>query len=195
MNKMQNRHDYIEERDLSLLGSGIPMNPEDFEEYAGEDEMLLDGEFEYVEDVAEPYAGKIDVEAIISLTARLSHVLAQEVDMLGEMKVQDIATLQNEKLRLLDALEAHKKYIDRNPDLKKNLTDNECLELAQIVEIFQNIMQENHRQLLVAKEINSKVMSAITDAVNDASSNGTYNKRGGAAQRQTAMAMSYSSNA
>lgn len=121
---------------------------------------------------------RIDVESIVALTVRLAQILAQEADLLAEMKIKDIEKLQKEKTSLLDALESQKRFIDRNPELIKQMTDEECLELAQIIEIFQTVMRENYRRLLIAKEVNMKVVEAISSVVKDATKNGFYDEAG-----------------
>lgn len=120
----------------------------------------------------------IGVESIITLTTRLAQVLAEEVDLLADMRVRDIAKLQKEKLQLLEALEAQKRFIDRNPEIMEDISDEEALELAQIVEIFQTVMKENHRRLLIAREVNRTVVEAIAEAVHEAGSNGIYDRKG-----------------
>ncbi len=150
------------------------------------DEDIYDDEEDFYEDSEEDEsyapvsydASRIDVESIIALTARLSQVLAEEADFLSEMKTDKIEQLQKEKIHLLEALEAQKKFIDRNPELLDELTDDECLELAQIIEIFQTVMRENHRRLLIAKEVNRTVVRAISDAASDAAKNGLYDRKG-----------------
>ena len=122
--------------------------------------------------------GRVDVDSIIALTARLSHVLAAEVDCLGAMKIQGVGALQREKLALLEALETQKRFIDRNRDLLKRVSDEEMLELAQIIEIFQNVLRENHHRLLVAREVNRTVIDAIADVVRESGRGGIYDETG-----------------
>ena len=120
----------------------------------------------------------IDIDSIIALTARLAQVLAEEADYLGEMKISLVGELQKEKLALLDAIEAQKKFIDRNPELLARMSDDEALELAQIVEIFQSVLQENHRRVLVARDVNRTVVEAITAAVKETDAHSIYDERG-----------------
>lgn len=121
---------------------------------------------------------RLDVESIISVTARLAQVLAEEADYLADMKIKEIEKLQKEKNLLVDALEAQKRYVERNPHLLRTISDDEALEMAQIIEIFQKVMTENHRRLLIAKEVNQKVVEAIADVVTEAAGSGFYDKNG-----------------
>jgi len=144
-----------------------------FEQDAFDEEAAFDAE-EYEAEML----SRVDMESVIALTARLAQVLAEEADLLAEMRVREIEGLQKEKLQLLDALEAQKRYIDRNPEILVDVSDDDCLELAQIIEIFQTVMKENHRRLLIAREVNRKVVEAITEVMADAAKNGMYDKKG-----------------
>ncbi len=148
---------------------------------AADDEELLEDEFyedEYEDEQSDGDLSRVDVDSVIALTARLAQVLAEEADLLAEMRVREIEGLQKEKMQLLEALETQKKFIDRNPELMAALSDEECLELAQIIEIFQTVMKENHRRLLIAREVNRKVVEAIKEVVQEANKNGMYDKKG-----------------
>ncbi len=143
-----------------------------FEQQSFEDDYANDDEFALDESM------RVDVDSVIALTARLAQVLAEEADLLAEMRVREIEGLQKEKLQLLEALEAQKRFLDRNPELMASISDEECLELAQIIEIFQTVMKENHRRLLIAREVNRKVVEAITEVVAEANKNGMYDHKG-----------------
>lgn len=145
-----------------------------FDQDAFSDEFIDDMEVAEFDD-SQPL---VDVDSVITLTARLAQVLAEEADLLAEMRVREIEGLQKEKLQLLGALEAQKRFIDRNPEVLADISDEEYLELAQIIEIFQSVMKENHRRLLIAREVNRKVVEAITEVVADAAKNGMYDKKG-----------------
>ena len=121
---------------------------------------------------------RLDVESIVAVTARLAQVLAEEADLLAAMKIKDVEKLQKEKNLLVDALEAQKRYVERNPHLLSTISDDDALEMAQIIEIFQKIMTENHRRLLIAKEVNQKVIEAIADVVTEAAGSGLYDRKG-----------------
>ena len=118
------------------------------------------------------------VNDIIALTARLAQVLAQEADLLQEMKVSKIADLQKEKLVLTAALEMQKKQLDKNPELIQGATEEEREDLRSVIGIFDTILAENHRRLLMAKEVNQRIVEAITDVVTEVSNQGVYNDKG-----------------
>ncbi len=118
------------------------------------------------------------VHDVITITARLAQLLAEEVDLLGDMKVKKIEALQNEKNFLTNALEAQKKLIDRHPHLMETIPSTDRKDLAEIASVFEDILAENHRKLLLAKEVNHKIVQAITDVVKETTQSRTYNGGG-----------------
>ena len=123
-------------------------------------------------------ARRLDSQTVMLLTARLAQVLATETDLLSSMRVSEIEKLQKEKIMLVEALERQKRLIERRPELLATMSDDQALELAQVIEIFQAVMKENHRRLLIAREVNRKVVEAISDAVTEANQNQVYDKTG-----------------
>jgi hypothetical protein len=120
----------------------------------------------------------VDVKAIITVTARLAQLLAEEVDLLSEMKVSKIEALQQEKLFLVGALDAQRKLIDKHPELTESIPSQDKKDLQEVVEVFNNILEENHRKLLLAKEINHKVVQAITSVVKESTQSQAYDGQG-----------------
>lgn len=153
-------------KQMYATADAIRFEQQSFDDEYADDEFALDE------------STRVDVDSVIALTARLAQVLAEEADLLAEMRVREIEGLQKEKLQLLEALEAQKRFLDRNPELMAAISDEECLELAQIIEIFQTVMKENHRRLLIAREVNRKVVEAITEVVAEANKNGMYDHKG-----------------
>lgn len=115
---------------------------------------------------------------VITITARLAQVLAEEVDLLREMKVRQIAALQQEKIFLTNALEAQRKQIERFPYIKQTIPSQERSDLEEVAEVFEEILAENHRKLMLAKEVNQKIVQAITDVVKETTQSRTYNGSG-----------------
>lgn len=120
----------------------------------------------------------LDVKAIITVTARLAQLLAEEVDLLADMKVSKIEALQNEKLFLTNALEAQRKLIDKHPHIADTIPSQDKYDLEQVVEVFNHILEENHRKLLLAKEVNHKIVQAITSVVKEHNQSKVYNDDG-----------------
>jgi len=120
----------------------------------------------------------VQLRDMIAITARLAQILAEEVDCLDEMRVRDIEGLQDEKRRLTRTLEAMKREIDRRPEIRETFAAEDLDDFAEISEIFNEVLQENHRKLLIAKEVNARVVQAISDVVKEEMQRQSYNQRG-----------------
>lgn len=118
------------------------------------------------------------MQDVITLTARLAQLLAEEVDLLGDMKIKKIEALQQEKIFLTNALEAQRKLIERHPYMLGSIPSRDKADLESVAAVFEDILDENHRKLLMAKEINHKVVQAITDVVKETTQSRTYNGNG-----------------
>lgn len=129
---------------------------------------------------AKPVAAQpvLKVQDIITLTARLAQLLAEEVDLLGEMKVSKIEALQQEKLFLVSALDAQRKLIEKNPQLTETIPSQDKSDLQEVVNVFNDILEENHRKLLMAKEVNHKIVQAITQVVKENTASRSYDDKG-----------------
>lgn len=121
----------------------------------------------------------VQLADIIAVTARLAQVLAEEVDLLDAMRIRDMEGLQEEKRKLIRSLTMMKRELDRQPDAKANFAPGDVQAFHQVSQIFNEILQENHRRLLVAKEINLQVVQAIADVVKEESERAGYSRKGG----------------
>ncbi len=108
----------------------------------------------------------------------MAQLLAEEVDLLGEMKVAKIEALQQEKLWLVGALDAQRKLIDKHPHLAETIPSQDRRDLEEVVEVFNNILEENHRKLLIAKEVNHRIVQAITTVVKQNTLSRVYDGKG-----------------
>lgn len=120
----------------------------------------------------------INMENFMALIARLAQILALEVDYLAQMDVQAIEPLQNEKKWLTKAVELQLKRVQKFPHLLESVTEDEQLEFRDLVTVFNEIKLENHRRLMAAKEVNERVVEAITEVVNEHNRKPNYDGRG-----------------
>jgi len=130
---------------------------------------------------------QINIQDVINLTARLAQLLAEEVDLLGAMKVSKIEALQQEKLFLVGALDAQRKLVEKHPQLLETIPSQDRQDLQEVVDVFNDILVENHRKLLLAKEVNHKIVQAITAVVKQTTQSRVYDGKGltGAAPYET----------
>ena len=118
------------------------------------------------------------VSELIMLTARLAQVLAREADWLDEMKISRIAELQDEKMRLTNALESIKKQLNKEPELLDEISDDQREDLRQVVTLFDEIMNENYSRLNTARLVNQKIIEAISEVVCESAKNDLYDYKG-----------------
>lgn len=120
----------------------------------------------------------ITLSDLTALTIRLARVLAEEVDLLSQMKVKDIGELQEEKTRLSRTIGLMKGELERNPSVMESFTEDEKESFRQVSSVFDTVLEENRRRLLVAKEVNMQVVQAISDVVREEAQRAGYNRRG-----------------
>ena len=120
----------------------------------------------------------INMENVMALIARLAQILALEVDHLKEMDVAALEPMLNEKKWLTKAIELQLKRVTKYPHLLENISDEDREEFRDLVSVFNDIKQENHRRLLAAKEVNARVVEAITEVVNEHNRKPNYDRQG-----------------
>lgn len=124
----------------------------------------------------------INMENVMALTARLAQIMAQEVDYLTQMDIEAIEPLQNEKNWLTKALELQLKRVRKYPHLLEEIGAEDRAEFRELVEVFEEVKQENFRRLKAAKEVNERVVQAITEVVNEQNQKPVYSHKGKAEQ-------------
>lgn len=121
---------------------------------------------------------EIRIQDVVTLTARLAQILAEEVDLLNEMKVSKIADLQKEKLFLISSLEAQKKRLKENPGFSETIPSRDKQDLQEVIHVFNDILEENNHKLKVARKVNEKIVQAITSVVRDSTKSAAYGRQG-----------------
>lgn len=121
---------------------------------------------------------ELRIQDVMTLTARLAQLLAEEADLLASMKMKEVEKLQHEKIFITNALDAQHKLLARHPYLSETIPSQDKEDLKRIVDVFNNILQENHRRLLLAKEVNHKIVSAIKEVVRENTTSKTYSGDG-----------------
>jgi flagellar biosynthesis/type III secretory pathway chaperone len=107
------------------------------------------------------------LDALIDIASRLITLLGQETQLLRQMKIKEIAALQDEKLALTRAYEA------RTRDLNQNSGDLDAVdqaireELRATVNRFEDAAKANAIAVHAAQEANQRLMQAIVDIVSE----------------------------
>ncbi len=142
-------------------------------------------EKETIEAVKEGFDGVIDfhqvrAEDIITLTARLAQVLAEEADYLEKMQVSKIAPLQKEKILLSNALALIKKQLPKDGSFMDMLEPEEAESLRDVITVFNEVLEESYTKLSMARAVNQRVVEAITEAVKETAGQDAYDGSGNA---------------
>lgn len=130
------------------------------------------------QNIPERAPDKLNVQEVIGLTARLARLLAEEVDHLSAMQITKIRDLQDEKQFLIASLEGHRKLLARYPHLSETIPSRDRHELEEVVKVFENILKENYRRLKMAREVNHRVVKAVTRALQDTAMSRVYDGSG-----------------
>lgn len=124
-------------------------------------------------------APAIKLETITLMIARLAQVMAEEVDCLHDMRIQDIAPLQKEKIGLITGLESIQKACGKHPSLIWEADNEEREQLVQVIEMFETIKRENQKALHLALKVNHMVVEAIAESISEEKGVANYDLRGG----------------
>lgn len=140
-------------------------------------------EQETMDAVKKGFEGVIDfqqvrAEDIITLTARLAQVLAEEADYLEKMQVSKIAALQKEKVMLTNALALIKKQLPKERAFMDSIDPQEAESLREVIMVFNEILEENYQRLNMARLVNQRVVEAITDVVKEQTRQDAYDGKG-----------------
>lgn len=121
---------------------------------------------------------ELRIQDVITLTARLAQLLAEEVDHLAGMRMDEVEKLQSEKLFLAGALDAQRRLLAKYPHLKDGMSPREREDLRQVVEVFNGVLEKNHRRLMLAREVNRQIVGAITTVVRESTMRCVYDGKG-----------------
>ncbi len=115
---------------------------------------------------------------VITLTARLAQILSEESELLEEMMVDGLSELQREKNLLIDALTAVRHQITTHPDLLAECDEEDLQNLQDVVAVFNEILEENYQQLLMARKANIRLVNTMSQVVNREYNNDIYDEKG-----------------
>ncbi|PIR37310.1 MAG: hypothetical protein COV35_09440 [Alphaproteobacteria bacterium CG11_big_fil_rev_8_21_14_0_20_39_49] len=122
---------------------------------------------------------KIDFADIVSVIKRLTDILSIEIQMIKDMKLAKLHTLQDEKLKLLSVVESFKETIQENPDILASINEATKRELTQANNEFEKLINEDGEQLIKAKKVHQIIMESIRKVLDDKQKNSmSYNQEG-----------------
>lgn len=121
---------------------------------------------------------ELKIQDVMTLTARLAQLLAEEADFLSAMKLMEVEKLQHEKIFITNALDAQHRLLARHPHLSETIPSQDKEDLKRIIDVFNDMLEENHRRLLLAREVNHKIVGAIKEVVRESTTSKTYSGDG-----------------
>lgn len=122
---------------------------------------------------------KFDLEDMLRITARLNEIMEFEVSELKQMRVKNLKTDADEKLKLITLLEAYKKIIRERPSVLETLTEEQMKDFRYQVVKFGALLNEDRKQLIRVKNASHRVMDLIRNAVKEKTKQiSSYNRTG-----------------
>jgi hypothetical protein len=107
------------------------------------------------------------IDGLIDIGSRLINLLGRETALLREMKIGEIADLQDEKLALTRAYEARMRALNKQDNGLTEVDQAIRDELRATVHRFEDAAKANAIAVRAAQEANQRLMQAIVDAVNE----------------------------
>jgi flagellar biosynthesis/type III secretory pathway chaperone len=107
------------------------------------------------------------VEEVIEVTQRLTALLEREIELLKNLKPQDIRDLQRDKAALAATYERHIRDLRAKPALLATADAKFKERLRQATMRFQMILAENERAIRAVKTVSERLMRAVVAAVAD----------------------------
>lgn len=128
------------------------------------------------------------LEEVVEATAQLINILSQETEWLRQGKISSIGEVQAVKHECITLLETYHLFLHRHPTHIRTLDHDLLAQLKELGMVLAEVMEENHRELLKAKELNMYVIDFIASAAKEQLlEKSGYNRYGGMgyAQRPT----------
>lgn len=123
----------------------------------------------------------MSVNELMHATLRLSDILAEESEHIDAMRYHELPKLNEEKVRLLSLLENYQRVMAADPSFIRTADERTREELLLRTDDLAFNVEENFRKVSVTRAVNSRVMQAIMDVMNDQQRPSTYGPKGVAA--------------
>lgn len=107
------------------------------------------------------------VSAVISIAGRLIEIMHREIDVLRDMRIQGLDTLQAEKNTLVTAYETAVVELQSEPEIFVAVNEAMKQEFAEVVSEFNKVLADNERALHAAQVAHDRLFKAIIRAVED----------------------------
>lgn len=122
---------------------------------------------------------RFDFYETTSLIRSLIELLSFELELLSQMKIDDLKPMQVKKNQLSDDLEKQLRAYEQNKAVKASMTAARAQELRQLLKEYETVMAAYHDELFKAQQVNESTIKMIVQLVREHAqrSNG-YGKNG-----------------
>lgn len=107
------------------------------------------------------------IDGLIEIASRLIELLGRETALLRQMKIVEIAALQEQKLTLTRAYETRMRALNRNHEELQAVDQAIRDELRATINRFEDAASANAIAVHAAQEANQRLMQAIVDIVSE----------------------------
>jgi len=122
----------------------------------------------------------LSIDELMQATLRLSDLLQEESQLIQEMRFKDLPKLQEEKIKLTALLEMYQQRLATDASFVRSADEKVREELLLLTDDLAYTVEENFRQVSTARAVNSRIMQAMMDVMNDQHRTGTYGRTGAA---------------
>jgi hypothetical protein len=119
------------------------------------------------------------VEDVIDVTQTLTALLEREIELLKNLKPQDIRDLQHDKTTLAATYERQIRELRAKPAILGDIDSKLKDRLRQATIRFQTVLAENERSIRAVKTVSERLMRAVVAAVADRKSGSPAYTRAG----------------
>jgi len=107
-------------------------------------------------------AAKISFEGVVGDIANLATMLIEETELLKDMKVKEVGERYEEKMKLIRRLEIQNNFISKNPAVIQDKKPEDIEDFIRVGGMIDQIVRENFNEVLKAKEVNQRVVEAVS---------------------------------
>lgn len=104
---------------------------------------------------------------IISDIKRLKKILREESINMQKMNIEAVREGHDEKMKLIRKLELQKELVKKQPDILGKSSNQDVIDFAEASNGMEEALKENYNEALKAKEVNQRVIEAVSVAVAD----------------------------
>lgn len=123
----------------------------------------------------------VNLDEVMAITERLNALLVHESLLLSQMKVKDLAPLQEEKFKLSAKLEAFQRTLAADNQLVASADSATRDKLLDMAGSLAGNIEENLRLTAIAQTVNRRVMQTFVDVLAEQERVHTYSNQGGQA--------------